>query len=150
MEKESKKNPFTILAGHNKKTIAQGQTANDAIVITNPSSTGGRIHGFVLRYAESKIPGSEFTLENALIEFTSENSLKTRRLIHGELQVSTAGAPKGTPGFQMFPIPGDKPFVASQDAIRVSLRAPSGRAINPEEIAIAIMFEELVRNESAA
>lgn len=140
-EENSKKNPFTIMGGVVENTIGSGKTNDQAIVIKNPINRPGRIHGMVVRYKEGRVPGSEFSLEDCLINVASD-SFKDDPIIKGQLELSVAGAPKGSPAFNMFPFPGKKPVLSNLHDLRVSLTARS-RAIQPGEVAVGFLFEEL-------
>lgn len=140
-EENSKKNSFSIMGGVISSTVASGKTNEQAIVIKNPTNKFGRIHGMVVRYKESFVPGSEFTLEDCLINVTSD-SFKDDPIIKGSLELAVAGSPKGSPAFNMFPFAGKKPILSNQHSLKVSLTARS-RAIQPGEVAVGFLFEEI-------
>lgn len=132
--KEEKKNPFIILSGVNV-TVPQGQTKNDAIILTIPNKNKNRIHGFVLRYK----PG----LDDCGINIVSSDQ-STGKIIEGYLSFAVAGSPYGVgaPGYSIFPIPGRKPIVPGSATLRISLTA-QGAQINAREVSIGILAEEI-------
>lgn len=132
-QRDSKKNPFVLLAGV-CSPVGANQTKADAIKIANTNNKKMRLHSFVLRYKSG--------LEDCLCDISSTEIRKNGLIVVGELGLAVAGANFSNGAFSGFPLPGRKPIISNNDNVLVGLKA-QGTPINARDVQIVFLAEEI-------